>query len=88
MSVFNVVSDVQNALFPNGQIRLDVEQVNQTTYMIYITAPNRNKIGRVELLIEYEDNDPTPYVVGSVFEKGPVTRNALEIIMDSIIERL
>ena len=87
-SIFNVVSDVQNILFPSGKVRLEVEQTNQTTYMIYITSPHSNKIGRVELLVEYEGNDPDPYVVGSVFSRGPVTRNALEVIMDSILERL
>lgn len=88
MAVHNVVSDVQDALFPSGKVRLDVEQVNQTTFMIYITSPLSNKIGRVELLIEYENGDPAPYVTGSVFSKGPLTRNALDTVMDAIIERL
>lgn len=85
MSVFNIVSDVQRILFPNGDVLINVEQVENFKWMINITRQNRNEIGRVEL---FRDFDPEFEYVASIFDQGPVSRRVLDNIIGAIMDRL
>lgn len=84
-SIHNIVSDVQNVLFPDGRIELSVEQMDQKTYMMFITKPNSNKIGEVEF---FYDNDPECPCVASIFNVGPVSRETLDKIVAAIMQQV
>jgi hypothetical protein len=84
-SIFNIVSDVQNVLYPDGRIQLNVEQMDQNTYMLFIVKQNSNSIGEVEF---FYDNDPECPYVASIFNQGPVSRKTLDKIVGAIMERV
>lgn len=82
-SLYNVIDDVKQSLYPNGEVNFEIQQRNSNRYIIYIEIPNAQHRGKVEFLVE--DNGE---VLGSVLRHGCVSRRTMALIMDSIIERM
>ncbi len=86
-NLHNVVSDVKDQVFQNKPIQFEVEQLNQTTWKMYVHLQNHNDSAEVEFLIEPIGQDDRN-VFGQVLNRGPFSRKAIAHIMDSIIERM
>jgi hypothetical protein len=75
-------------LFPNGEYTLDVQHKQNNTWYVYISKPNTNRRGKVELMIEESLNPEDTEVIGSVLRHGCVSRRTMALIMDTLVERL
>lgn len=78
-NLYNVIDDIKQIMSP---VQFQVEQRTATQWIVYMTIPNKETAAEVEFLIEGEE------VIGSVLRHGPLSRKAMTLIMDSIIERM
>jgi hypothetical protein len=82
-NIHNVVYDISVELFPNGEYNFEVKHHQNTTWYIYIRSPNSNRTGKIEIIIDGEDD-----IVGSVLRHGCVTRRTMATFMDTLLDRL
>ena len=88
-SIDNVVHDLNNDLFPNGDHTLEVEYSHDNVWYLCISRKNFNQTARVELIIDVDHNNPEDTgVIASVLRHGGVTRTTMALIMDSLLARL
>lgn len=92
-NLYNVVDDIKNAMYPNGEVTFEVlhrpthEEPNR--WVVYMAIPNGHRRAKVEFLID-EDLDDTEdaEVLGCVLRHGSVSRRTVSLIMDAILERM
>lgn len=82
-SLYNVIDDVKQALYPNGEINFEIQQRNSNRFIVYIEVPNAQNRAKVEFMVEDSGE-----VFGSVLRHGCVSRRTMALIMDSIMERM
>jgi hypothetical protein len=86
VNLHNTVDDIEHELFPNGEYRLDVEHSHNNIWFLYIRKTNTNRHGKVEIIIEEDQQDIG--VLGSVLQHGCVSRATMALIMDTLMARL
>ena len=86
----NIVSDLPHQILTSVGLTYEVEQRNHSRWIVYVRLPNGDRSAKLEFIVEDdEDNHPgDPDIAGSVLRRGSIPRSMIELIMDSILERL
>lgn len=85
----NIVSDLPQQILTAVGLIYDVQQRDYNRWIVYVRLPNGNRSAKLEFLINDDPNYPNdPDIAASVLRRGSIPRHMIELIMDSIIERL
>ena len=86
----NIVSDLPHQILTSVGLIYEVQQRSPTRWLVYVRLPNGNRSAKLEFIVdEDEDYHPDdPDIAGSVLRRGSIPRSMIELIMDSILERL
>ena len=85
----NIVSDLPQQILTSVGLTYEVEQRDHTRWIVYVRIPNGNRSAKLEFLVDDDEDHPgDPDIAGSVLRRGSIPRSMIELIMDSILERL
>jgi hypothetical protein len=85
----NIVSDLPQQILTSVGLTYEVEQRDYTRWIVYVRIPNGNRSAKLEFLVDDDEDHPgDPDIAGSVLRRGSIPRSMIELIMDSILERL
>jgi hypothetical protein len=88
-NLHNIVSDLPNQILTTMGLMYEVQQRSYERWIVYVRLPNGHRSAKLEFMIDYDENYPNdPNIEGSVLRRGSIPRHMIELIMDSIIERL
>lgn len=88
-NLHNVIDDIKEEMFPNGEIKFTVEQRDYRRWVVYVYIRYSRRSAKLEFIINQDVNNPDDTeVFGSVLRNGSVSNRTITLIMDSIIERL
>ena len=82
-SLYNVIEDVKNELFPNGELNFRIKRKTDDWWYVYMKSQNGQETAKVEFMIDDDDES----IVGCVLRHGDITRKNMERIMDAIISK-
>lgn len=81
-SLFNIIEDVKNELFPQGGIDFRIKRKTDDWWYVYMKVQNGDQPAKVEFMLDGDDE-----ILGCVLRHGDVSRKTMEKIMDSIIAK-
>ena len=88
-NLYNVIDDIKQTMFPNGEVRFEVQRRNPRRWIVYLTIPHGEGRAKIEFLVDQDPQDPEDVeVLGSVLRHGPISRGTMTRIMDAIVERM
>ena len=88
-NLHNIVSDLSTQILIGVGLMYEVQQRSYERWIVYVRLPNGRRSAKLEFMIDYDENYPNdPDIAGSVLRRGSIPRHMIELIMDSIIERL
>jgi hypothetical protein len=88
-NLHNIVSDLQTQILTTMGLTYEVQQRSYERWIVYVRLPNGHRSAKLEFMINNDPNYPNdPDIAGSVLRRGSIPRSMIELIMDSIIERL
>jgi hypothetical protein len=88
-NLHNIVSDLSTQILIGVGVMYDVQQRNEERWIVYVRLPNGRRSAKLEFMIDNDPNYPgDPDIAGSVLRRGSIPRHMIDLIMDSIIERL
>jgi len=88
-NLHNIVSDLPNQILTTMGLTYEVQQRSYERWIVYVRLPNGHRSAKIEFMIDNDPNFPNdPDIAGSVLRRGCIPRHMIELIMDSIIERL
>ena len=84
--LYNVIFDVRHTVMKDELLAYDVRYRGNDRWDVYIDTPSGTRSAKLEFIIRWdgEDND----VTACVLRNGDVGRRRINLIMDSIMERL
>jgi hypothetical protein len=85
----NIVSDLPQQILTSVGLTYEVDQRGYDRWIVYVRLPNGTRSAKLEFLIDDDEDHPgDPDIAGSVLRRGSIPRSMIELIMDSILERL
>jgi hypothetical protein len=85
----NVVSDLPHQILTSIGLTYEVQERSYSRWIVYVRVPNGTRSAKLEFIIDNDPNYPDdPDIAGSVLRRGSLPRGMIELIMDSILERL
>ena len=88
-TLHNIVRDLPNQILIGVGLMYEVQQRSYERWIVYVRLPNGRRSAKIEFMIDYDPNYPNdPDIAASVLRRGSIPRRMIELIMDSIIERL
>jgi len=89
MNIYNIISDIEQTMFVDTKLKYVVKYHEQQLWVVYILLPNGVQSAKLEFLIDQDPNNPDDTdVAGSILRYGSVHPRMVDIIADSIVERL
>jgi hypothetical protein len=84
----SIINDIRNNVLHNYQLSYKLRYLGQNIWFLRIRTPNSLRSARVEIIIdEYADPEDRG-ARGAVFTYGDVPRVQVDLIMNSIMERI
>jgi hypothetical protein len=88
-NLHNIVSDLPTQILTTMGLTYEVQQRGYQRWIVYVRLPNGHRSAKLEFIIDNDLHYPNdPDIAGSVLRRGSIPRHMIELIMDSIIERL
>ena len=84
----NIVSEVKNTVLINQGFTYKLRNIGPNIWTIQIFAPNRERSAKVEIIVDEYENPEDRGARGAIFRYGDISRTHVNIIMNSIMERL
>ena len=88
-NIYNIISDIEQTLFPDAKLKYIVQYRGQQIWVVYVLLPNGLQNAKLEFLIDQNPLNPADTdVAGSILRYGSIPRYMIETIADAITERL
>jgi hypothetical protein len=88
-NIYNVVSEVEQTVFPDTGLKYRVQYRGEQIWIVYVDIPNGIQNAKLEFLIDVNPNNPADTdVAGSILRYGSVPKYMIHAIADKIIEIL
>lgn len=86
VNLYNVFDDVKQRVFPDGDVKISVQQRNNERWVVYVKILYGHETAKLEFMVEDTDDDPD--VAGSIIRYGSVSRSRITMFMDGVLEQL
>ena len=88
-NIYNIISDIQQRMFPDTGLQFRVQYRGEQIWVVYISLPNGLQNAKLEFIVDRNPNDPNDTdVAGSILRYGSVPPYMVERIADRITDRL
>jgi hypothetical protein len=84
----SIINDIRHNVLTNYDLRYKLRYLGENIWTLRIRNPNANRCARVEIIIdEYADPEDRG-ARGAVFTYGDISRVHIDLILNSIMERI
>lgn len=83
-----IVKEVKENALCNENLEYKLKNVEDNIWILYVLGGSGNRSAKIEIIIDEFDQPEDRGVRGFVMRYGDMNRTQVEVIMDSIMERL